>query len=143
MNPKNPDAFLYLGQMYFDTNRIVEAAADLRKAIQLTTDNSRNHYQIQKAHFLLGRILMQQHREQEAHAEMRIAHTFADKALSKDRTQLAGLLGNKPGILRRARALPLGRSGVDSAGATPAAPKPAGPAAVSKQRAFEKQLGGN
>ena len=31
-----------------------------------------------------------------AHAEMQIAHDFADKALSKDKNQLAGLLDNKP-----------------------------------------------
>ena len=96
LNPKNPDAFLYLGQMYFDTNRPTEAEANLRRAIALTTDVSRNHYQIQKAHFLLGRILMQKHQEDAAHAEMQIAHAFADKALSKDKSQLAGMLDNKP-----------------------------------------------
>ncbi len=37
--------------MYFDTNRPTAAEADLRQAIKLTTDPSRNHYQIQKAHF--------------------------------------------------------------------------------------------
>ncbi|MFY9856083.1 MAG: tetratricopeptide repeat protein, partial [Terracidiphilus sp.] len=85
LSPKNPDAFLYLGQMYFDTSRLTEAEANLRRTIELTTDISRNHYQIQKAHFLLGRILMQKHEEKEAHAEMQIAHAFTDKALSKDK----------------------------------------------------------
>lgn len=134
LNPKNPDAFLYLGQMYFDTNRTAEAEANLRKAIQLTTDNSRNHFQIQKAHFLLGRILMQQHREEEAHAEMQIAHAFTDKALTKDRNKLGGMLPDP------AKGSGSSDAAVDSAGATPAAPKPAGPVAVSKQRVFEKQL---
>jgi tetratricopeptide (TPR) repeat protein len=94
LNQANPDAFLYLGQMYFDTNRPAEAEASLRKAVELTTDPSRNRYQIQKAHFLLGRILMQEHRADEAHAEMEIAKTFADKGLSHDRSQLAGMLDN-------------------------------------------------
>ena len=134
LNPKNPDAFLYLGQMYFDTNRQTEAEADLRQAIKLTTDISRNHYQIQKAHFLLGRILMQQHQEQEAHAEMQIAHAFADKALSKDKTQLAGLLDNKPATGGASDAR------VDPSAMAPATPHPVDPVAASKQKAFEKQL---
>lgn len=92
LNPANPDAFLYLGQMYFDTQRIPAAEAALRKAIQLTTDPSRNRFQIQKAHFLLGRILMQEHKPTEAHAEMGIARSFANRGLSQDKSKLAGLL---------------------------------------------------
>jgi tetratricopeptide (TPR) repeat protein len=94
LNPANPDAFLYLGQMDFDTNRIADAETALRKAIELTRDPSRNRYQIQKAHFLLGRILMQEHKPEEAHAEMAIAQSFANKGLSHDKNELAGLLSN-------------------------------------------------
>jgi tetratricopeptide (TPR) repeat protein len=134
LNPKNPDAFLYLGQMYFETNRPTEAEADLRQAIKLTTDVSRSHYQIQKAHFLLGRILMQQHHEEEAHAEMQIAQAITEKSLSKDRGNLAGMLDNKP--------TGEGASDIqaDAAAMTASAPRVADPSAVAKQKAFEKQL---
>jgi tetratricopeptide (TPR) repeat protein len=134
LNPKNPDAFLYLGQMYFDTNRPTEAEENLRRAIALTADQSRNHYQVQKAHFLLGRILMQKHEEDAAHAEMALAHALADKALTKDKTQLAGLLDNKTAGAGAAN------SGVDAAGMAPTPPHAADPAAVAKQKAFEKEL---
>lgn len=134
LNPNNPDAFLYLGQMYFDTNQATEAETNLRRAIALTTDVSRNHYQIQKAHFLLGRILMQKHEEDAAHAEMQIAHTFADKALSKDKNRLAGMLDNKPSGGGTSNA------DVDAAGMAPAPPHAPDPSAVAKQKAFEKQL---
>jgi tetratricopeptide (TPR) repeat protein len=134
LNPKNPDAFLYLGQMYFDTNQPAEAEANLRRAIALTTDVPRNHYQIQKAHFLLGRILMQKHEEDAAHAEMQIAHAFADKALSKDKSQLAGLLDNKPASGGASN------SGIDAAGMAPTPPQTPDPAAVARQKAFEKEL---
>ena len=134
LNPKNPDAFLYLGQMYFDTNRQTEAEGDLRQAIKLTTDISRNHYQVQKAHFLLGRILMQQHHEAEAHSEMQIAHAFADKALKKDKTELAGLLNTKP-----ASATPSDTQ-VDAAAMAPVTPQATDPVAAGKQKTFEKQL---
>jgi len=92
LDPKNPDAFLYLGQMYVDTNRPEDAEAALRESIHLTTDVSRNRYQIQKAHYLLGRLLMQQRKQEEAHAEMQTARTFLDKGLSEDKSKLAGLL---------------------------------------------------
>jgi len=94
LNPENPDAYLYLGQMYFDANRQADAEAALRRAIEFTKNPSRNRYQIQKAHFLLGRILMEEHRPEEAHAEMAIAQSLANKGLSHDKSELAGLLNN-------------------------------------------------
>jgi tetratricopeptide (TPR) repeat protein len=134
LNPTSPDAYLYLGQMCFDTNRPAEAEANLRKAIQLTTDDSRNRYQIQKAHFLLGRILMQQRRPEAAHAEMQIARALTNKTLSEDRSELAGLLEDNSAA-----------AGAPHAPAGPATPSPstphsAAPASVNRQKAFERLL---
>jgi Flp pilus assembly protein TadD len=100
LNPTNPDAFLYLGQVYFEMNHFVDAESALRKAIALTDDPSRNRYQIQKAHFLLGRILMQKHQADAARGEMELAHALSDKALSHDRGELSGLLNtaSDPGV---------------------------------------------
>jgi tetratricopeptide (TPR) repeat protein len=134
LNPKNPDAFLYEGQMYFDTNRLTEAEADLRQVIKLTTDPSRNHYQIQKAHFLLGRILMQQHHEDEAHAEMKVAQSLTENSLSKDRNNLSGMLDTKPAGDGPAD------THVDAAAMLPAAAHTADPVAAAKQKAFERGL---
>src|SRR3984957_12279629 len=134
LNPKNPDAFLYKGQMYFDTNRLTEAEADLRQAIKLTTDPSRNHYQVQKAHFLLGRILMQQHHEDEAHAEMKIAQALTENSLSKDRNNLSGMLDTKPAGDGPAD------THVDAAAMAPGAAHTADPVAAAKQKSFEKEL---
>jgi tetratricopeptide (TPR) repeat protein len=134
LNPKNPDAFLYQGQMYFDTNRLTEAEADLRLVIKLTTDPSRNHYQIQKAHFLLGRILMQQHHEDEAHAEMKIAQALTENSLSKDRSNLSGMIDSKPAGDGPAD------THVDAAAMSPAAAQTADPVAAAKQKSFEKGL---
>jgi tetratricopeptide (TPR) repeat protein len=132
LNAKNPDAFLYLGQMDYETNRLSDAETNLRKSIQLTSDVSRNHFQIQKAHFLLGRILMQQHRETEAHAEMQIAHSFNDKALSADKNKLSAMLpGNGAGT-----------GGPDApAGLAPATVgQPGDPEAIRKLKALEDVL---
>lgn len=95
LDPKDPDAFLYLGQMYYDTDRPSEAESALRQAVWLTTDISRNRYQIQRAHFLLGRLLMQRHKEAEAHAEMQIAHELLNQTLTRDKSKLAGLLDSQ------------------------------------------------
>jgi tetratricopeptide (TPR) repeat protein len=92
LDPQNPDAYLYLGQMYFDTNRFDNAETALRKSIELTTDVSRNRYQVQKAHYLLGRILMKKGEADAAHAEMQISRDLADKTLAQDKSKLAGLM---------------------------------------------------
>ena len=73
LQPRNPDPFLSLGQTYVEMNRAAEAEAALRKAIALTQDASRNHFQVQRAHYLLGRLLVQQGHAQEAQAELKIA----------------------------------------------------------------------
>jgi tetratricopeptide (TPR) repeat protein len=95
LGPRTPDAYLYLGQMYFATNRSAEAETALRQCIDLTTDVSRNRYQVQKAHFFLGRILMQKGQQDAAHAEMEISRDLANKTLSQDKSKLAGLLDSQ------------------------------------------------
>jgi tetratricopeptide (TPR) repeat protein len=92
LGPQSPDAYLYLGQLYFNTNRYAEAETALRQCIRLTTDVSRNRYQVQKAHYLLGRILMKNDQQDAAHAEMEISRDLANKTLAQDKSKLAGLM---------------------------------------------------
>ncbi len=91
LNPDNPDAYLYLGQMYFEMNRSTDAETALREAIQHTTDASRNHYQIQKAHYLLGRLLAKSGRDAEAQAEMQIVQQLMSRSLTRDKDRLSGM----------------------------------------------------
>jgi tetratricopeptide (TPR) repeat protein len=92
LDSRSPDPYLSLGQIYFETNRFAEAEAALRQCIDLTTDVSRNRYQVQKAHFLLGRILMQKGQQDAAHAEMNISRQLANKTLAQDKRNLTGLM---------------------------------------------------
>jgi tetratricopeptide (TPR) repeat protein len=92
LDSRSPDAYLSLGQIYFETNRFAEAEAALRQCIDLTTDVSRNRYQVQKAHFLLGRILMQKGQQDAAHVEMNISRELANKTLAQDKRSLTGLM---------------------------------------------------
>lgn len=126
----NPDAFLYLGQMYFDNNRFGEAETALRSAIDLTTDASRNHYQIQKAHFLLGRILMQENQPEKAHAEMQSAHALSNMALSQDKNKLTGLLGDNSAA----------KAFADQAAPSTTVQHQADPTVLRDLDTFEKQL---
>ncbi len=91
-DPQNPDAYLYLGQMYFETNRSAEAETALRQCIRLTTDISRNQYQVRKAHFILGKILMNRDQKDAAQAEMDIARNLASRMLEHDKNKLAGMM---------------------------------------------------
>ncbi len=94
LNPENPDAYLYLGQMYFATSRWPEAKTALKNAIHGTTDISRNRYQVQKAHYLLGRLLIKSGDEKGGQAEIKTAQAMMKLLLVQDRKRLSGYLDN-------------------------------------------------
>jgi tetratricopeptide (TPR) repeat protein len=71
--PDNPDPLIYLGEFYASQDRPVEAEAAMRKAIALTTDVSRGAYQIHRAHYVLGRVLIQSGRSEEGAKELKIS----------------------------------------------------------------------
>jgi tetratricopeptide (TPR) repeat protein len=71
LDPQSPDPLVYLGQLYNDSNRLAEAETTLRKAIALTRDVSRNQYQVNRAHYVLGRILLQTGRREEGEKELK------------------------------------------------------------------------
>jgi tetratricopeptide (TPR) repeat protein len=132
--PQNPDGYLYLGQMYFNTNRLAEAETALRQCIRLTTDISRNRYQVQKAHYLLGRILMKGGQQDAAHAEMVIERELANKTLAQDKSRLAGLMDASGSLDVQASASEAKASPSLIAAATD-------PAAVRKVEAMREQVG--
>ena len=133
LGPQNPDAYLYIGQIYFETNRPEQAETALRQCIRLTTDVSRNRFQVQKAHFLLGRILMQKAQQDAAHAEMVIARELANKTLSQDKDKLAGLMDTSGSQDVRS---PTAEAGV----ADPASPPTADPLAKHRSEALREQI---
>jgi tetratricopeptide (TPR) repeat protein len=81
LDPKNPDPFLSLGQLLVESDRPTDAEVALRKAIALTSDVSRSHYQIQRAHYLLARLLLQSGRQDEGKAEMQISQELMQKSV--------------------------------------------------------------
>ena len=96
LDASNPDAYLYLGQMYIDTDRPADAEAALRKSIALTKDVSHNRYQVQKAHYMLGRLLRQSGHSDEARSEMETSSALTKLSLARDRNRLADYLQEQP-----------------------------------------------
>lgn len=90
LDPRNPDNPLLLGQIYIQLNRPADAEQALRKAIALTTDLSRNHYQVQRAHYLLGRLLVQTGHLDEAKQEMQISAKLLKMNSLRDQARLTG-----------------------------------------------------
>jgi tetratricopeptide (TPR) repeat protein len=91
LDPRNPDNPLLLGQVYLQMKKLPEAEQAFRKAIELTTDLSRNHYQIQRAHYLLGRVLLQMGRADEAKHEMQLSADLLQQNMQLDQARLQGV----------------------------------------------------
>jgi tetratricopeptide (TPR) repeat protein len=98
LNERSPDTFLYLGQLDAAMNKTAEAQAALQKSIELTTDPSRNRYEVQKAHYLLGRLLMQSGDTAEGKKELATAQALLNANLSRDRDRLSDYLEENHGM---------------------------------------------
>jgi len=85
LQPENPDPLLYLGQVYFETNHPELAIATLKKSIDLTTDPSHNHYQVSKAHTMIGQILVKMGKQEEAEAELKRSQELRAQAFQSDK----------------------------------------------------------
>jgi tetratricopeptide (TPR) repeat protein len=70
LDPGNPDPHLYLGQILGRGAKLEEAVAALRRSIELTTDPSRNSYQVSNSHYVLGQTLLKLGRREEARSEI-------------------------------------------------------------------------
>jgi tetratricopeptide (TPR) repeat protein len=91
--PDNPDPLIYLGELYAGQSRPEEAEAAMRKAIALTTDPARGAYQIHRAHYVLGRVLIQSGRKEEGAKELKISaelreHTHPEVDRSKNQEDI-------------------------------------------------------
>ncbi len=96
LDPSSAATFLYLGRLYQETGRSSQAIAALRDSIGLTTDPAFNRYQVQKAHYLLGRLLMETGQAEAGRQEIQTASALLKQSLNRDRSQLSGYLKDAP-----------------------------------------------
>ena len=88
--PDWPEPFLYLGLNAYGRGDNHAAEDFLRKAIQLTgTDDGRNNYQIRRAYFTLGRILIQTGRKEEGTRLVEKSKAMETKLVVDSRQQQA------------------------------------------------------
>lgn len=133
LDPTSPDGFLYLGQFYSDAHKLPEAEAALRKSIALTTDVSRNAYQVQKAHYLLGRLLMQTGQTEEGKQQIAVSQSLLQQNLQRDQNQLSDYLQTKRAAQAASALAPEMPMTVDDHSVDPAA--------AHQVEQLEKQLG--
>src|SRR5262252_539363 len=90
LEPKKPDAPLFLGQALSLLGQDEKAIPVLQKAIELTSDPSRNNYQISNAHYLLAQGLLRQGKLQEAaeHADLAAKYKTQQASHSVEQLQL-------------------------------------------------------
>ena len=72
--PQDPDIDFMLGQLYIEMNQPAKAEAALRRSIELTRDLLRNNYQVQRAHYLLARVLMKEGEMVEAKKQLELSN---------------------------------------------------------------------
>jgi tetratricopeptide (TPR) repeat protein len=121
--PEYPDTLLYLAQVYLESDRLREAEASLRKVIATPRDDSRKQSQLQRAHYLLGRLLLQSGRGEEAKKEMQTAQALQNLSAQER--------GKTPGRLDLEHA---------QAAEQPTKVAPAAPRALQDLAAFEKEI---
>jgi tetratricopeptide (TPR) repeat protein len=90
LDPRSPDIQILLGQLYTDRNETSQAASSLRKAIALTMDASRNHFQVQRAHYMLGRILLQTGHPEEGQNELRVSDNLLKQSVAENQGKPTG-----------------------------------------------------
>jgi tetratricopeptide (TPR) repeat protein len=117
---QNPANFLLLGELYVEMHRLFDGEKALRKAIDKTPDPSLNHYDIQHAHYRLGRLLVDDGKVEEGEKELDIAQDVLMRSRLQDESKLEG----KPAI-----------------SAVLSTPRAATPKEVAADETFEKQIG--
>jgi tetratricopeptide (TPR) repeat protein len=90
LDTSSPDPLIYLGQLYSESGRPQQAVDALKNAIELTKDESRNEYQVNRAHYLLGRLLLSGGKTEEGHQELRKSQELRTKAMQLARKRSSG-----------------------------------------------------
>lgn len=93
LSPQFGEAYLFLGQSQAELGH-PDAEKNLRRAIELTSDVAHNSYQIKKAHFVLGRLLLKSGRQAEAEKELAKARDLQGKSLETSRQEISSILSD-------------------------------------------------
>ena len=90
LNKQSASAYIALGQLYRETQRNLQAEAAYRKAIALTLDPSINGYEVEQAHYWLGKLLIQHDSSAEGRKELDISRNLLYLKEQRVEFRLAG-----------------------------------------------------
>jgi tetratricopeptide (TPR) repeat protein len=90
LSPRDVGTYLIAGRLYVETKKIREAEAAFRKAIVLTLDPSSNGYEVERAHFWLGRLLIQNGSSAEGRKEVDISRDLLYQKNRRIQSRLDG-----------------------------------------------------
>jgi tetratricopeptide (TPR) repeat protein len=96
LNAQSPDPPLSLGEVYRQMNRPTDAEVELRKSISLTQDVSRNHYQVQRAYYMLGRLLLATGRQEEGKKAIEISDKYLQENVRENQGKPSAMGSGQP-----------------------------------------------
>lgn len=88
LNPKSSEAYLFLGQSQMEANDLKTAEKNLRRAIELSVNTSKNGFESRRTHYMLGRLLIADGRREEGEKELLKARELQTKLIKTTRDEL-------------------------------------------------------
>ena len=96
-NPKINETYLFLGQSQIETGDVASAEKNLRRAIEPNPNSGKKDFQLRRAHFLLGRLLIKSERKDEGEKELAKAREIQGQMLESARDEVGKILGSVVG----------------------------------------------
>jgi len=89
-NPESTDAYAQMGQLYTDEGKDAQAEDAFRKQIALTLVPAKHDYEVQRAHFQLGRLLEKNGNVEEGRKELEISRDLLYEKSQQVESKLKG-----------------------------------------------------
>lgn len=90
-DPQSTDAYAQMGLLYVDEGKDAEAEDAFRKQIALTLVPAKHDYEVQRAHFQLGRLLQKNGNVEEGRKELDISRDLLYEASQQVESKLKGV----------------------------------------------------
>ncbi len=90
LDPLSTAAYALLGQLYTELGKIDDAEAAFRKQIAITMVPAKNEYEVERAHFCLGRLLMRTGNLAEGRKELEISRDLLIEKAQQAESRLHG-----------------------------------------------------
>ena len=90
-DPQSTDAYAQMGQLYTDEGKDAQAEDAFRKQISLTLVPAKHDYEVQRAHFQLGRLLEKNGNAEEGRKELEISRDLLYEKSQQVESKLKGV----------------------------------------------------